>query len=407
MAIAWRLASSLDVLRKQIDKGAPNRSKKSDGTIGDARHQKIKSDHNPNSSGVVCALDITHDVVNGCDAHLIGRTIAGYMDPRLGYVISNRMIYDAQSPKGRNYTGKNPHTMHCHISVHKNVDSAVPWKIDHLFGSKPPEAVSPIPAALRRPLLKLGSKGADVLKLQNLLRELNLYSGPMDGKFGPKTKAAVVNFQRSRRLEDDGKVGPYTWAALDPKADEPRVIIPPPRPPAAVPEPVKFQPRHFPLVSAYGEAWCETFELFMAEPYDDRGTLAQGFGHNEASGIPPIPIKGGDPWTLDYAREVMRTDLKIQVHYLNTYVKVPLTQAQVDCFALDIFQMGPGNWKKDKVLECLNAGDFEGAFNAMRDRKDISGLDRRRHIQAAIGSGKNPDVSLWNLRGTAFYNALK
>lgn len=45
---------------------------------------------------------------------------------------------------------------------------------------------------------------------QYMLQQLNLYHGSLDGKMGPKTKAAVLAFQKSRGLKVDGVVGPKT-----------------------------------------------------------------------------------------------------------------------------------------------------------------------------------------------------
>lgn len=63
--------------------------------------------------------------------------------------------------------------------------------------------------------LRKGSKGALVKKLQRALWKLgyNLPSG-VDGIFGNETLAAVKGFQKAKKLEVDGIVGPKTWAAL-------------------------------------------------------------------------------------------------------------------------------------------------------------------------------------------------
>ena len=60
-----------------------------------------------------------------------------------------------------------------------------------------------------RPTLRLGDQGEAVKDLQNLL------GIQADGDFGPKTKGAVIAFQRSKGLMADGIVGRGTWAALD------------------------------------------------------------------------------------------------------------------------------------------------------------------------------------------------
>ena len=64
------------------------------------------------------------------------------------------------------------------------------------------------------PLLRQGASGSAVASLQKALAAAGFGAGSTDGSFGPKTRAAVVAFQRARGLSADGVVGPKTWAAL-------------------------------------------------------------------------------------------------------------------------------------------------------------------------------------------------
>lgn len=74
-------------------------------------------------------------------------------------------------------------------------------------------------------LLRVGSTGDDVKKLQELL------GVDVIGKFGPKTEAAVKGWQSANGLTPDGIVGPNTWAKMfAPKVEAPQ--------PAPVAQPV-------------------------------------------------------------------------------------------------------------------------------------------------------------------------
>lgn len=53
------------------------------------------------------------------------------------------------------------------------------------------------------------------MEVQSVLRKLGLYSGPVDGDFGPQTQQAVAEFQRRFGLEPDGAIGPKTWQVLE------------------------------------------------------------------------------------------------------------------------------------------------------------------------------------------------
>jgi peptidoglycan L-alanyl-D-glutamate endopeptidase CwlK len=64
------------------------------------------------------------------------------------------------------------------------------------------------------PTLQEDSKGADVKKLQEALKQRGFNPGAVDGDFGPATTAAVIAFQKSEGLLADGIAGERTQHAL-------------------------------------------------------------------------------------------------------------------------------------------------------------------------------------------------
>lgn len=53
------------------------------------------------------------------------------------------------------------------------------------------------------------------IQIQKVLASTGFYSGPIDGRIGPKTRRAIADFQRSKGLKVDGKVGPKTWQEME------------------------------------------------------------------------------------------------------------------------------------------------------------------------------------------------
>jgi len=77
-----------------------------------------------------------------------------------------------------------------------------------------PQATTQAQAQLNKPVLKKGSKGKDVEELQKLLTHWDVYTGPINGTFGPQTEQGVIAFQHRVFLLEDGIVGDLTWQAL-------------------------------------------------------------------------------------------------------------------------------------------------------------------------------------------------
>lgn len=140
MAVPWVLVAWAIQFRRELIAIAPNRDTASDGSVGDLAHQGSPSGHNPDESGnaersdadninEVRAIDVDKDInVPGLTmamvvAYLVGRCRAG-LERRLIYIIYNGVIWSASSGwVAREYTGRNPHDKHAHLSGHPDGDN--------------------------------------------------------------------------------------------------------------------------------------------------------------------------------------------------------------------------------------------------------------------------------------------
>jgi hypothetical protein len=131
-------------LREQIDDSFPERLRKSDGWIGDARHsaRKNASDHNPDwsANGCVRAIDIDARLSDdkGLSAYLADQIRQyGKTNGRISYVIHQGKI---ASPilgwRWRKYKGINQHNHHIHISFKKDQDNKSDFFDIPLLGGK-------------------------------------------------------------------------------------------------------------------------------------------------------------------------------------------------------------------------------------------------------------------------------
>jgi hypothetical protein len=132
-----RLCSAGITLRLQINQRFPNRSRRSDGWIGDARHRKkgSASQHNPDENGWVRAIDIDENMGRGRDRN--GATAKELADQLVAYAGSSLpgadrilyVVYENQLASGTyrrwfwKWRGKGyGHTAHIHVSFTKAGD---------------------------------------------------------------------------------------------------------------------------------------------------------------------------------------------------------------------------------------------------------------------------------------------
>lgn len=70
-------------------------------------------------------------------------------------------------------------------------------------------------AALGDQTLRSGMKHSDVSELQTWLNSKGFNAGSVDGSFGPRTRSALISFQRSANISADGVAGNQTFGKMN------------------------------------------------------------------------------------------------------------------------------------------------------------------------------------------------
>lgn len=227
--MSYYIAPALDRLRSEVNAKWPDRSRASDGWIGDASHSSRTSDHNPNSRGSVDAMDVTASGIS-TDALIA----AAKKHPSVRYIIFNRRIMnrDIGNFRSRPYSGSNPHTAHVHISLYQRrsaEDSTRSWGLGKASSAPAPAPSKPAGTPPPFPLPSGHWYGpessnpknhsgywqkdrAGIRTWQNQMLDRGWTGiGKADGRFGEKSYKVARQFQAEKGLTVDGGVGRETW----------------------------------------------------------------------------------------------------------------------------------------------------------------------------------------------------
>jgi lysozyme len=217
-------------------------------------------------------------------------------------------------------------------------------------------------------------------------------NGPIKGKLPHGTKVKVLG-QTEDWSHVESPAGYQGWVSSKFLTEHPTFLETYQPKPAEVPYSV-IEEIYEPGKCKWSEDWClpmmKKVEGLRLKAYPDAPGYAIGYGHNSTSGIAPIPYAAMVLKDEKEAEDILRIDLNDKLHYINTWVKVPLTQGQVDSLCMHIFQQGPTQFRK-RVLPTLNTGDHVKVAEIIENMAHANdGVERRRRFEARRYKGERP-----------------
>lgn len=269
------VARSLNAAAAEFDKLYPNRSKASDGALGNASHAATVSDHNPcwgcsgSNYGLIRAIDLTTSSWGVAGLKYTAAQRKWHQDliedlieteknnpvDRLWYII--HYIPGDPYPKiwsrttgwaSKRYTGASPHDHHFHLSIMRTNAAEAdtkPWFTKLHNGSGPAPVAWDGKSFPGSDKFVIDSYGSWVTLLGQRL-VVHGWTGYLDGpgpSFSETDKKAVAWFQSKHPSITDkpGVVGEITWSLL---LSNPQPVVTPPviEPPVVETPPVVVEP---------------------------------------------------------------------------------------------------------------------------------------------------------------------
>ena len=137
--------------------------------------------------------------------------------------------------------------------------------------------------------------------------------------------------------------------------------------------------------SGIGIELIKEFEGCRQVAYQDSvGVWTIGYGHTKDVYEGQLVIK-------KTCETMLAEDLEEFENYVESYVKVELSQNQFDALVAWTFNLGPGNLSESTMLKKLNEGDYDAVPDEMRrwnkaGGEVLNGLVRRRDAEAELFS---------------------
>ena len=244
-----------------------------------------------------------------------------------------------------------------------------------------PRTLESLQAGASPAILREGSSGNEVLRLQQALVAAGYDPGGVDGLFGPGTAAAVRSFQGDHALTVDGAVGPQTWKALlDGGASGPPSLPPSQSGP------------HQGGLSTRGAEFIARHEGCRLQLYNDpAGHCTIGVGHLVHHG----PCNGSEGAEFmagisqERAFEILQADADSAAKAVLAAVAVSLSEVELDALISFVFNVGAGAFQSSTLLKKLNAGDRGSVPDELgrwtkAGGRDLPGLVTRRRAEGRL-----------------------